>query len=237
MIEAPLPAIARLADDGSELDLVARARAGDGQAFGLIIQRFNPRLFRIARGVLKEDAEAEDALQEAYVKAFTHLDGFRGEAGVFTWLTRITLNEAYGRLRRRRSTVDLDQLESDEAAGALVLAFPSGRTMDNPETETARAEARRLIERAVDGLPDDFRIVFVLRELDQLSTEETAEALDLAPNTVKTRLHRARRLLRRSLSVAMQASLPDAFDFQGDRCRRVTEAVLARLAAERPPAA
>ena len=214
--------------DASEAELVGLARAGTREAFRVILQRCNQRLFRVARGIVRDDAEAEDVVQEAYARGFAALERFRGDSSLVTWLTRITINEARGRLRRRRPTVGLDA--AGEVAAAAILSFPSGQPAVDPEAEAARQQMRRLIERAVDELPEAFRIVFILRELDQLSVEETAAALQLAPATVKTRLHRARRLLREALSRAVASSLHDAFSFAGARCARITEAVLARLA-------
>jgi RNA polymerase sigma-70 factor (ECF subfamily) len=211
--------------------LVERFRQGDRTAAQAIVQKHNQMLWRVARGIVRDDIEAEDVLQEAYARAFAHLSGFRGEAGLFTWLTRITINEARGRLRKRRVTVGLDQVEAAQAAGPQVVMFPSGGLVSqSPESDAARAQIRRLIEAAVDDLPEAFRMVFVLRDLDQLTVEETAVALDLAPATVKTRLHRARRLLRAALDRKLAATLTDAFPFLGVRCERITEAVLARLA-------
>jgi len=209
----------------AEAELVSLARSGDREAFSAIMQRCNQRLFRVARSVLGDEQEAEDVLQEAYVRAFGSIAGFRGEAAVATWLTRIVLNEAHGRLRRRRPTVDLAALEASH--GAAVLAFPG---VADPEAEAARAQARRLLERAVDQLPEAFRLVFMLREVEELSVEETAASLGLAPATVKTRLHRARRLLRLALSAELSDALSGAYPFLGERCARITASVLARLA-------
>jgi RNA polymerase sigma-70 factor, ECF subfamily len=159
-------------DDGT---LVERARNRDGAAVRLIMQRHNRRLFRVARSVLNDDAEAEDVVQEAYVRAFTHLDGFRGEAQLSTWLTRIALNDALGRLRRRRTMVGLKDIDAiDDQGEARVIYLPSARQDSDPEAAAARAQVRRLLERAVDELPDSFRMVFVLRDIEEMSTEETA---------------------------------------------------------------
>jgi RNA polymerase sigma-70 factor (ECF subfamily) len=214
-----------------EGELVALAKAGRREAFAAIMRRGNQRLFRIARAVVGDEAEAEDVLQEAYVRAFTGLQAFRGEASVFTWLTRIVLNEAQGRLRRRRVTVDLAAVEAAQAGQGQVLMFPAPGGADDPERDAARAEARRLLERAVDELPDAFRVVFVMREVEECSVEETARALALRPETVKTRLHRARRLLRKSLDARLASAMSGAFPFLGARCDRITAAVLQRLAA------
>jgi RNA polymerase sigma-70 factor, ECF subfamily len=224
---------ARAAKDLDHLDdkaLVALALEREEAAFRLIMQRHNRQLYRVARGVLGNDTDAEDVVQETYVRAFTHLDGFRGGARLSTWLTRIALNEALGRVRDRRPTTDLRHLDAiDEQGEARVIFLPSARQDSNPEASAARAEARRLLERAVDQLPGPFRAVFVMRDVEELSVEETASQLGLRPETVKTRLHRARRQLRQSLHETLAATLVDAFPFAGARCARITEAVLDRL--------
>ena len=209
----------------SEDALVLHARTGDRDAFRAIMQRCNQRLFRIARAVLGNDDEAEDALQEAYLHAFSAISGFRGEAGLFTWLSAITLNEARGRLRRRRRTVDMTIMDNQPN----IVAFPLSAAPAGPEDEAARAQMRRLLERAVDDLPLDFRLVFLLREVEDCSVEDTAEQLGLKPATVKTRHHRARRLLRAALDKQLSISLGDAFSFLGERCNAITNAVLRRL--------
>jgi len=212
----------------AEPDLAAFARAGDREAFRAIMQRCNQRLFRIARAVVRDDAEAEDVLQEAYTRAFAAIAGFRGEAGVATWLTRIVLNEAHGRLRGRRPTVELDEVETAQAS-AQVLSFPGRNGAEDPEADAARAQIRRLLEHAVDDLPEPFRLVFILREVEELSVEETAAHLGIRPETVKTRLHRARRRLREALDARLADVMVGAYPFLGARCARITEAVLQRL--------
>ncbi len=210
--------------------LAGLAQGGNEVAVRLITQRHNRRLFRVARSVLHDDAEAEDVVQDAYVRAFTHLDGFRGEATLSTWLTRIALNEALGRLRRRRLTVGLEDIDAISDQGeARVIYLPSARQDSNPEHAAARAEVRRLLERAVDQLPDPFRMVFMLRDIEEMSVEETASHLGLRPETVKTRLHRARRLLREALDKTLVSALADIFPCAGARCTRITDAVLERL--------
>jgi RNA polymerase sigma-70 factor (ECF subfamily) len=214
-------------DDGA---LVERARNRDGAAVQLIMQRHNRRLFRVARSVLNDEAEAEDVVQEAYVRAFTHLDSFRGEAQFSTWLTRIALNEALGRLRRRRITVGLKDIDAINDQGeARVIYLPSARQDSDPEAAVARTEVRRLLERAVDQLPDNFRMVFVLRDIEEMSIEETAAHLGLRPETVKTRLHRARRLLRQSLDRTLSSAVSELFPCAGPRCNRISQTVLERL--------
>jgi RNA polymerase sigma-70 factor (ECF subfamily) len=179
---------------------------------------------------VRDDPEAEDVLQEAYARAFAKFGSFRGEAGVLTWLTRIVINEARGRLRKRRPTVGVDQLEAAQASGGEVIMFPTSPAVQNPEADLARTQIRRLLEQAVDELPDAFRTVFILRDVDDCSIEETATALGIKPETVKTRLHRARRLMRKSLDETLSATMAEAFPFLGARCQRITDAVLARLA-------
>jgi RNA polymerase sigma-70 factor (ECF subfamily) len=169
-------------------------------------------------------------LQEAYVRAFFAIGRFRGEAGILTWLTRITLNEARGRLRRRRTMVDMDEIEAAQAGRGQVLAFPAAGLSADPEADAARAQMRRLLEAAMDELPEAFRTVFIMRDVEECSIEETAANLGLRPETVKTRLHRARRQLRKALDEKLAASLGSAFPFLGARCRGVTERVLARMA-------
>jgi RNA polymerase sigma-70 factor (ECF subfamily) len=216
----------------SDAELVACVRGGEREAFRHVMTRCNQRLFRMARGVLNDDAEAEDAVQAAYVDAYAKLDTFRGEASVLTWLTRIVLNEAYGRLRQRHPTVGVEQVEVAQMESGRIVAFPARN--DEPAAAAARDQVRRLLERAIEQLPEPFRLVFVMREIEECSIEETALALDLRPETVKTRLHRARRLLRTALHDTLASSLGDAFPFLGARCDRMTATVMQRLAALDP---
>jgi RNA polymerase sigma-70 factor, ECF subfamily len=209
----------------NEAELVALAKAGDTGAFRAIIQHCNQRLYRIARSVLKDDTEAEDAVQEAYTSAFRHIDSFRGDARLLTWLSRITLNEARGRLRRRRNMVELAAIEHSEP-----LPSDAGWRAASPEAETARGEARCLIERAIDDLPEPFRAVFILRDVEECSVEETAAALGLHCATVNTRLFRARRMLRSVLDHDLSPMLSGQFPFLGEKCRQMTDRVLARIA-------
>lgn len=215
-----------------EAELVALAKAGRREAFAAIVRRGNQRLFRVARAVMRDEGEAEDVLQEAYVRAFARLSEFRGEASIFTWLTRIVLNEAHGRLRKRRETVELAAIESAQNDTGRILMFPTAFGAGDPERDASRAEARRLLERAVDSLPEPFRLVFVMRDIDECSIEETARTLAVRPETVKTRLHRARRLLRKQLDAQLSSAVTGAFPFLGPRCDRITAAVLARLGGE-----
>jgi RNA polymerase sigma-70 factor (ECF subfamily) len=215
--------------------LVELSRAGDPGGFRTIMQRHNRRLYRIARGVLGDDAEAEDVVQESYMRAFQNLAAFRGDSSLATWLTRIAINEALGRKRKRRPMIDLSNLDMiDDQGETRVLIFPGVRGGDNPEADATRAEIRRLLERAVDDLPEPFRLVFVMREIEQMSVEETAAQLDILPETVKTRLHRARRLLRDALQEKLGSVLQDAYAFDGERCERMTRTVLCRAGLAEP---
>ena len=210
--------------------LVELARRGHAAVFRTIMQRHNRRLYRVARGVLGDDADADDVVQETYVRAFEHLAEFRGDSSLATWLTRIAINEALGRKRKRRPTADLGMADGlDEQGEVRVLIFPGARVDSNPESEAHRAEVRRLLERAVDQLPKSFRIVFVMREIEQMNVEETALQLGIPPETVKTRLHRARRLLRGALKEQLGSALQDTYAFDGERCERLTAAVARRI--------
>lgn len=215
--------------DLDEQDLVARARCGDANAFRGLMKRGNQRLFRVARSIVKNDEEAEDVVQEAYMRGFSGLAEFRGDSSVFTWLTRITINEANGRLRRRRNIVGLDQVEIAQGKGAEVIMFPNSPIASTPEFDAERTQMRRILESAIDDLPEDFRVVFILRDVEDCTIAETAESLSIRPETVKTRLHRARRLLRAALSERLTSGVTGMFPFLGERCDRITEAVMARL--------
>ncbi|GAA0771006.1 RNA polymerase sigma factor [Brevundimonas olei] len=215
-------------------DLVGRAQGGDPEAFRAIMQRANQRLFRVARAVLHDESEAEDALQDAYVRAFLGIGRFRGEADIVTWLTRIVLNEARSRLRRRRPFAALEAVETAQTTTGEIILFPGAAFDPGPESDAARSQIRSLIEQAVDDLPPAFRAVFIMRDIEGCSIEETAAGLGLKPETVKTRLHRARRLLRQALDERVSACLIGAFPFLGARCRRMSDRVLARLARVQP---
>ncbi|MDT3685101.1 MAG: RNA polymerase sigma factor [Pseudorhodoplanes sp.] len=210
-------------------ELTRRARDRDEAAIRALMQRYNRRLFRIARGVLRNDAEAEDVVQEAYVRAFTRLAEFRGDSSFGTWISRIAYNEALGRLRRQRSMTDLSVL--DHSKQADIIPFPSMTTATDPERTMAQREIQKLLESAIDDLPEDFRSVLISRAVEGLSIEETAIVLGIKPQTVKTRLHRARKLLHDALDRHLAPGLTDVFPFGGTRCERITERVLQRLRA------
>ncbi len=209
-------------------DLVKRARERDETAIRVIIQRHNRRLYRIARGILRDDPEAEDAVQEAYLKAFLHLDEFRGDAAVGTWLCRIVMNEALGRLRRRRTMMDWSTMEENGKPVAEITS-PSVDQSPDPERATAQHQIQELLERAIDELPDDLRIVVVARAVEDMTIEETAALLKIRPETVKTRLHRARHRLRASLEAKIGPVLKDVFPFEDPRCQKIADNVVRRL--------
>ena len=223
--------IAHTLPDDEEAALVRRAAAGDADAVRPIIRAHNQRLYRLVRAVLRSNADAEDVLQEAYLQAFSQLAGFKGEASLSTWLSRIALNAALMRLRaqkrQKRAAVETRPFEAD------IIPFPLSSSTADPERVMAQRQLLRLIEEATDALPEAFRLVFVARVIEGLNVEETATHLDLPPATVKTRLHRARRLIRTRLEEQVGPVLTDAFPFAGTRCDRLTEAVIAKLGLEK----
>ncbi len=212
-------------------DLVVQLRAGNAAAFRTLMQAHNRRLYRLARSVLRDATEAEDAVQDAYVSAFTHLDQLRDASTLGTWLGRIVLNEAFRRLRPRPAMTEFDDATGPlEVPSAQIIPFPGApQTPTTPEEDAARTEMRRLLERAVDELPEVFRIVFVLREVEQMSGQDVAALLGIPVDTVKTRLHRARRLLNQSLRRRLSPTLAGVFPFAGDECARIVARVLNRL--------
>lgn len=213
-----------------QTDLIARAVGKDETAIRAIIREHNRRLFRVARSIVRDDGEAEDVLQEAYVKAFAALGSFRADASLSTWLTRIVVNEALQRMRKRAPILADDILLQRLEHHDNVVPFPlsSGSPID-PERAVAQKQIAKLLERAIDTLPDEFRAVLVARVLEDMSIEETADLLGIKPETVKTRLFRARRLLKEELAEHLDPVLGDIFPFDGARCDRLTEAVIARL--------
>jgi len=222
--QARLPALDETTSDDV---LVRAAQGGDNRAFRAILTKYNRRLYRIARGILRNDTEAEDAVQEAYVSAFTHLATFRGDSSLATWLSRIVMNESLGRLRTRRPMAELAEVETPGQA-AEIIQFPNTARTD-PERTMAQRELLRLVERVTDELPDVYRTVFVTRVIEGMSVEDTAELLGIRIETVKTRLHRARKLVREHLDREIGPVMLDAFPFAGKRCERMTENVMQRL--------
>ena len=193
------------------------------------MQANNRRLYRLARGILRNDSEAEDVVQETYVRAFTHLESFRGDSSLATWLARIAMNEALGRLRRQRAERRIDTAGAGRAGGPDHPVSRSRRTSDDPEKSMAQREIQHVVEHAIDELPEAFRIVFITRVIEGMNVEETAEILGLKPETVKTRLHRARTMLRDNVEKKIGPVVMEAFPFAGKRCERLTDAVLKRL--------
>ena len=199
------------------------------------MRRYNGKLFRIARSIVKDDSDAEDVLQDAYMDAYRHIDDFRGDSQVATWLTRIVINQALMRLRkekRRSVIVPFREPGSGEAERAEVDV--ADRTTESPSSRLLRGEIRRILERRIDELPLSFRTVFIMREVEDMSVEETAEALGIAAATVRSRLFRARALLRESLAREMDMATVDVFAFAGARCDRIVAAVLLRARDEQP---
>jgi RNA polymerase sigma-70 factor (ECF subfamily) len=203
-------AVSRLADE----DVVRRVLDGETALFELLVRRYNQRLFRATRAILGSDEAAEDAMQEAYLRAFAKLDQFAGEARFSTWLTKIAVYEALGRLRRAKLQEELSEAMHNS---------------DNPERTAYGRELQSAIEKAVDTLPPLYRSVFVMREVEELNVAETADCLGITPETVKTRLHRARALLRSRLEHAIGSAAPDAFSYLGSRCDRMTAGVMDRI--------
>jgi RNA polymerase sigma-70 factor (ECF subfamily) len=210
-------------------EVVRRVRGGEVALFEVLVRRHDARVYRTARAILRNDAEAEDAMQSAWLHAYQHLGEFAGAAAFSTWLVRIAANEALGRLRRKVRLVAVEDGDEEEE-----------RTMDpirrdGPEDRAAARESVRLLERAVDALPAHYRSVFVLREVEQLSTRETAQALELGEEAVKVRLHRAKALLRRALGEEVGRAAPEAFQFLAPRCNRMVERVMAAILTLPPP--
>jgi RNA polymerase sigma-70 factor (ECF subfamily) len=226
MRQAQAPQIPLIGPDDAEL--VRRALARDEAAVRAIMQSNNRRLYRLARGILRNDSEAEDVVQETYVRAFTHLEQFRGDSSLATWLGRIAINEALGRLRRQRPGVELNSLPPG-ALEAQIIQFPLSAASEDPEKSMAQREIQHVVEHAIDELPEAFRIVFITRVIEGMNVEETAEILGLKPETVKTRLHRARTMLRDNVEKKIGPVVMEAFPFAGKRCERLTDSVLKRL--------
>jgi RNA polymerase sigma-70 factor (ECF subfamily) len=221
---ARTPAPANLDD----MELARRIAQQDQSAFEVLMRRYNGRLFRVARSILRDDADAEDALQDAYLEAYRHMGEFRGGAQLMTWLTRIVVNQALMRLRRQKRHVVVPFATHTPDSGHEEADVADDRA-EPPPAATLRAEIRRLIERRIDELPSAFRTVFVMREIEDMSVQETAEALGIPPGTVRTRVFRARALLREALARDVDLATSDVFGFAGDRCDRIVAGVLARV--------
>jgi RNA polymerase sigma-70 factor (ECF subfamily) len=211
----------------NDASLIQGVLAGEPRAFEAVMRRYNQRLFRLARATLRDDAEAEDALQDAYLAAFRGLDRFRGDASLGTWLSRLVLNECLGRKRR---TARRERIAPAIRAEAQEIDRMATDDRDTPEVLATRDQVRVLLERKLDELPDDYRTVFVLRSVEEMTVEETAECLGLPEATVRSRHFRARHLLREALAGAIDFAERSMFGFAGDRCDRIVAGVLRRLA-------
>ena len=222
--------------DLPDAEIARHVVAGDRTVFTALMRRHNQTLYRTARSILKDDAEAEDAVQEAYLLAYRAMSGFRAEAKLSTWLVRIVVNESIGRKRKQDRRAEVIWLSGDSDLESAPSEFDSmnDSSHEQPERAASRAQTRRLIEASIDQLPDNFRAVFVLRAVEEFSVEEAALALDIPPATVRTRYFRARALLREALAREVDACIEDAFAFAGDRCDRIVAQVLARLPGTKP---
>jgi RNA polymerase sigma-70 factor (ECF subfamily) len=227
MQTAPIPSIA---PDLSDAELAQRIGQQDAAAFELLMRRYNQSLYRTARSILKDDAEAEDIVQDSYLLAYRNIASFRGDAKLSTWLTRIVVNESIARLRkttRRARVIRLDGADDWHNEASEVNMKEA--TADSPERAAMRTEMRQVLEQAVDALPDAFRTVFVLRAIEEMSGEEVAASLSIPMATVRSRYFRARGLLRAALSQEIDFAMEQAFSFDGSRCDRIVANVLARF--------
>jgi RNA polymerase sigma-70 factor, ECF subfamily len=215
----------------SDAEIVRRVRAGEGALFEILMRRHNRRVYRVARAVVKNEAEVEDVMQQAYINAFTHIDQFEERAQFSTWLTRIALHEAFGRRRKMRRSESLESPHPDhhDEGGAFMDSLMS--PLADPEHQAYAGELHRVLEAAVDALPDTYRTVFMLRDIEGLSTSETGDSLGLGEEAVKTRLHRARGMVRGAVIARLGSAKEGAFQFHAVRCDRVVAGVMARLAA------
>jgi RNA polymerase sigma-70 factor (ECF subfamily) len=211
----------------SDEEVVRRVLHGETALFEIIMRRYNQRLYRIARGILRDDAEAEDVMQDAYVRAYANLEQFAGRAQFSTWLTRIAIHEALARVRRRQRMDQLGPEESSDGESGMNLMASSL----NPEEQTSAAELGKTLETAILAIPEHYRLVLMMRDVEQMNTSETAAALELTEENVKVRLHRARALVRKELFARAGAEAQSAFGFMGVRCDRVVARVLETIGA------
>jgi RNA polymerase sigma-70 factor (ECF subfamily) len=211
----------------SDDEIIARVRMGETALYELIMRRYDQRLYRITRAILRDENEAEDVLQESYIRAYVHLDQFAGHAKFSTWLTKIAIHEALARQRQRNRIVDIVNTPDAEMQNMESLKSQS----PSPEQQSLDLQARKFLEAAIDSLPERYRSVFILREIEELSTAETAACLELSEETVKVRLHRSREMLRRKLYERAGAASARAFQFLGERCDNIVHRVLERIGA------
>ena len=217
--------------DLPDSEIARRIARGERDAFEVLMRRYNQTLYRTARSILRDDAEAEDAVQEVYLLAYRAMGAFRGDAKLSTWLIRIVVNEAIARSRKRSRRAQIIQLSSGapEPEADVPEENMSESTPEQPEHAAMRTQTRRLLETKIDALPEAFRTVFVLRALEELTVEETAASLGIPVATVRTRYFRAKGLLREALAREVDFAFGDAFAFAGGRCDRIVAGVLARL--------
>lgn len=216
--------------DLSDTDIARRIADGDQDVLRLLMRRYNQTLYRTARSILQDEAEAEDAVQAAYLLAYRAMDGFRGDAKLSTWLVRIVVNEAIGRMRKRKRRAEVTHLHGEpEQSSEATEASVGDASPEQPERAALRTEMRQLIESKIDLLPDAFRIVFMLRALEEMTVDEVALCLSIPSVTVRTRYFRAKGLLREALARDIDFSMEDAFTFAGGRCARIAVRVLERL--------
>jgi RNA polymerase sigma-70 factor (ECF subfamily) len=213
----------------TDQEVVDRVRSGDTALYEIIMRRYNQRLYRVTYAILRDSAEAEDVIQDAYVRAYQHLDQFAGYAPFSTWLTRIAVHEALRRLQLRKRNQQFDDIEHDEESFMSISETTVPDTSPDPEQRASNAELGQLLEQAVLDLPEQYRTVIMLRDVEELSTAETAAALELTEQNVKVRLHRGRAMMRDRLFARVGASGKNAFPFMGVRCDRVVSGVFARL--------
>ncbi len=219
-IPVPVTAQSELRDE----EVVARVLAGETALFEILMRRYNQRVYRVSRAILRDDGEAEDVMQDAYVRAYEHLGQFAGRAAFSTWLTRIAIHEALARKRRRGRMEELDALPANgDSMSILKSSAPT------PEAGTAQAEARQLLEEAIEHLPENYRTVVVLREVEEMSVAETAQSLGVTDAVVKTRLHRAHAMLRKELYTRARGRAADLYQFHAVRCDRVVKAVFEKI--------
>ncbi|HVT98015.1 MAG TPA: RNA polymerase sigma factor [Acidobacteriaceae bacterium] len=210
----------------SDEQVVLHVLAGDTALYEILMRRYNQRLYRTVRAILREDDETEDVMQDAWVRAYQHLDQFEGRAAFSTWLTRIAVHEALARLRRRNRFSAIDENDGE-------MDPPSAER--DPEQNTAHSEVSGMLEEALLNLPEMYRTVVMLRDVEELSTAETAASLEISEQNVKVRLHRGRALARKALMEKVGASAKTAFPFMGERCDRIVAGVFARLADQQRP--
>jgi len=206
--------------------VIARVRAGETELFEVVMRRYNQRLYRVSRSILHDEAEAEDVMQQAYVNAYLHLDQFEERSSFATWLTKIAVYESLARARRRSRFQSIDSTSEGESGTMDALKS----TEADPERQASLDEVGRVLEAAIEALPEHYRTVFVMRDVEGMSTAETAGSLDLAEETVKTRLHRARLSLRQTLYERAGLAAPGAFPFNAARCDRVVTAFFTQIA-------